>query len=77
MQRALHAQFVPTAVELDRPEPGGPVEVAVLLEGTEAGVAERAAQAVEMLGAGAARADRPGWWGTLPAGFDGRRARSR
>jgi len=70
VQRALHAQFVPTAIELDRPEPGGPVEVAVLIEGTEAGVAARAAQAVETLGDGAARIDRPGWWGTLPAGSD-------
>ena len=70
VQRALHAQFVPTAIELDRPEPGGPVEVAVLIEGTEAGVAARAAQAVETLGDGASRIDRPDWWGTLPAGSD-------
>ncbi len=70
VQRALHAQFVPAAIELDRPEPGGPVEVAVLVEGTEAGVAARAAQAVETLGDGAARIDRPDWWGTLPAGSD-------
>jgi glycolate oxidase FAD binding subunit len=67
-QRALHAQFVPAAIELDRPEPGGPIEVAVLVEGTEAGVAARAEQAVATLGGGAARVDRPGWWGTLPAG---------
>ena len=70
VQRALHAQFVPTAIEVDRPEPAGPVEVAVLVEGTEAGVAARAAQAVDTLGHGAARTDRPDWWGTLPAGSD-------
>ena len=70
VQRALHAQFVPTAIELDRPEPGGPVEVAVLVEGTEAGVATRAAEAVGTLGDGAARIDRPDWWGSLPAGSD-------
>ena len=70
VQRALHAQFVPTAIEVDRPEPGGPVEVAVLVEGTEAGVAARAAQAVETLGHDAARTGRPDWWGTLPAGSD-------
>jgi glycolate dehydrogenase FAD-binding subunit len=70
VQRALHAQFVPTAIEVDRPEPGGLVEVAVLVEGTEAGVAARAAQAVETLGSGAARTDRPDWWGRLPAGAD-------
>ena len=70
VQRALHAQFVPAAIELDRPEPGGPVEVAVLVEGTEAGVVARAEQAVGTLGAGAALIDRPDWWGTLPAGSD-------
>ena len=68
VQRVLHAQFVPSGVEVDRPEPGGPVEVAVQLEGTEAGVAARAAQAVEALGTGAAETGRPPWWGTLPAG---------
>ncbi|HEY6746524.1 MAG TPA: FAD-binding oxidoreductase [Mycobacteriales bacterium] len=68
VQRVLHGQFVPSGVEVDRPEPGGPVEVAVQLEGTEAGVAARTAQAVEALGAGAAETDRPSWWGALPAG---------
>jgi glycolate oxidase FAD binding subunit len=70
VQRALHAQFVPAAIEVDRPEPGGLVEVAVLVEGTEAGVGARALQAVETLGPGAAQTDRPDWWGTLPAGSD-------
>jgi len=70
VQRALHAQWVPAAIELDRPEPGGPVEAAVLVEGTEAGVTARAEQAVATLGEGAARIDRPGWWATLPAGSD-------
>jgi glycolate oxidase FAD binding subunit len=68
VQRVLHGQFVPSAVELDRPEPGGPVEIAVLLEGTEAGVAARTAQAIGALGAGAAETGRPAWWGRLPAG---------
>jgi glycolate oxidase FAD binding subunit len=66
-QRALHGQFVPAAIELDRPEPGGLIEVAVLVEGTEAGVAARTAQAVEALGPGAAETERPDWWGRLPA----------
>ena len=70
VQRALHGQFVPTGIEVDRPEPGGAVEVAVLVEGTEAGVAARAAQAVETLGHDAVRTGRPDWWGTLPAGSD-------
>lgn len=68
VQRVLHGQFVPSAVEVDRPEAGGPVEIAVLLEGTEAGVTARTAQAVEALGAGARESAAPSWWGTLPAG---------
>ncbi len=68
VQRVLHAQFVPAAVELDRPEPGGPVEVALLLEGTAAGVAARTRPALDALGPGAAAVDRPAWWGRLPAG---------
>jgi glycolate oxidase FAD binding subunit len=68
VQRVLHAQFVPSAIELDRPEPGGPVEVALLVEGTEAGVAARTRQARDALGPDAAEVDRPPWWGRLPAG---------
>jgi glycolate oxidase FAD binding subunit len=66
--RVRHGQFVPTAVEVDRPEPGGPVEVALLLEGTPAGVAARTGPALAALGPGAATGDRPAWWGTLPGG---------
>ncbi len=68
VQRVLHGQFVPSGVEVDRPEAGGPVEIAVLLEGTEGGVTARTAQAIEALGPGAAETDAPSWWGTLPAG---------
>jgi glycolate oxidase FAD binding subunit len=68
VQRVLHAQFVPSAVELDRPEPGGPVTLALLIEGTEAGLAGRTAQAIETLGDGATEGERPLWWGALPAG---------
>jgi glycolate oxidase FAD binding subunit len=68
VQRVLHSQFVPSAVEVDRPEPDGPVEVAVLVEGTEAGVTARRAQAIDVLGDGARDTDRPDWWGRLPDG---------
>ncbi|MFL6128105.1 MAG: FAD-binding oxidoreductase [Mycobacteriales bacterium] len=68
VQRVLHAQFVPTAVELDRSEPGGPVEIAVLVEGTDAGVAARTRQALDALGPGADECGQPAWWGRLPAG---------
>src|SRR5829696_3380443 len=66
VQRVLHAQFVPSAVELDRPAAAGPVQVAVLVEGTAAGVAARTGQALAALGPGAAEVDRPAWWGRLP-----------
>ena len=62
--RVLHAQFVPSALEVDRPVPGGPVEVALLLEGTAAGVAARTRQAVAVLGG--EPVDLPPWWGRLP-----------
>ena len=68
VQRVLHAQFGPSAIDLDRPEPGGPVEVALLVEGTDAGVAARTRQALDALGPDAAEVERPPWWGRLPAG---------
>lgn len=61
--RVLHAQFVPAGLEVDRPA-GGPVEVAVLIEGTAAGVAARVAQAVTTLAG--TETSRPDWWGRLP-----------
>ncbi|MCA2214346.1 FAD-binding oxidoreductase [Jidongwangia harbinensis] len=58
------AQVVPSAVEVDAP-PGGPVEVAALVEGSVDGVAERAAVLHKVLG-DQARDGVPEWWGTLP-----------
>jgi glycolate oxidase FAD binding subunit len=51
-------QVVPTAVEVD----SATGEVAVLIEGTPAGVAARAAVLAEILGSGG----RPAWWGRYP-----------
>jgi glycolate oxidase FAD binding subunit len=45
----LAAQVVPSALEIDAP-PGGDVEVAVLVEGSAAGVRERAAALAKLLG---------------------------
>ncbi|BFU44429.1 FAD-binding oxidoreductase [Krasilnikovia sp. MM14-A1004] len=57
---AIHAaQVVPSAVELDA-ESG---EVAVLVEGTPAGVRDRVATLTRILGDDAGR---PHWWGTYP-----------
>ena len=60
----LGAQVVPSALEIDAP-PGRDVEVAVLVEGSEAGVRDRAA-AVEKLLGGDTVEGAPDWWGSYP-----------
>jgi len=65
VQAVVHAQVMPTAVELDLPA-DGPGTVQVLLEGTEAGVVARSAVARELLGAWAEEDDLPGGWGAFP-----------
>jgi glycolate oxidase FAD binding subunit len=73
VQAVVHAQVVPTAVEVDRPAEG-PGTVAVLLEGIEAGVAGRVATTRQLMGAAAEESDVPGDWGAFPwAGADGDR----
>lgn len=65
-QGIAHAQVAPTAVELDRSGERG--TIALLLEGTGAGLPGRVEQALTLLGNGAADADAaPDWWGTDPA----------
>lgn len=66
VQEVLHAQVVPAAVEVDwRSADAG--TVAVLLEGTEAGVEGRQATAVMLWGDGArSSAEPPAWWGRYP-----------
>jgi glycolate oxidase FAD binding subunit len=65
-QAVIHAQVVPTAVEIDWPANGAGV-LAVLLEGTPASVDSRAGKTVGLLG-GSARAteDLPDWWAAYP-----------
>jgi glycolate oxidase FAD binding subunit len=61
---AVESPLQASAVEIDRPAPGAPVRVAVLLEGNPAGVPQRAAAMRELLGDRAAAAEEaPGWWG--------------
>jgi glycolate oxidase FAD binding subunit len=60
----LAAQVVPSALEIDAP-PGGDAEVAVLVEGSAAGVRERAAALAKLLG-GETGEGLPGWWGAPP-----------
>ena len=66
VQRVVHSQLVPTAVELDRPATGG-ATLCLLLEGIPPGVQSRTAQALDLMGAGAtAGDDAPEWWGAEP-----------
>jgi glycolate oxidase FAD binding subunit len=65
VQATVHSQVMPTAVELDLPA-DGPGTVQVLLEGTEAGVVTRAADARELLGASSEEREPTGGWGAFP-----------
>ncbi|MBA2768019.1 MAG: FAD-binding oxidoreductase, partial [Sporichthyaceae bacterium] len=58
----LGSQLVPSAVELDQ-QPDGTVTVTVLIEGVPAGVPDRTAAALALLGDGAVESDQP------PEGF--------
>lgn len=60
---AAASPLVPSAVEIDRPGPSGPVRAGVLLEGTASGVTERAARMAALLGQGAEVSESaPEWW---------------
>ncbi len=62
---AAGSDLAPVAVEIDRPGRDGLIRVAVLLEGDPDGVAQRAAQLRDVLGAGTATSDSaPPWWGS-------------
>jgi glycolate oxidase FAD binding subunit len=60
----LGAQVVPSAIEVNAP-PSGPVEVAVMVEGSAEGVRARVATLRTLLGDTAAEGT-PDWWGRLP-----------
>jgi glycolate oxidase FAD binding subunit len=70
LQKVVHSQLAPTAVELDRPADGsGDATVAVLLDGTGAGVEGRMERALALLGpSAAAEGTPPAWWGREPFG---------
>jgi glycolate oxidase FAD binding subunit len=66
VQLVLHAQVVPTAVELDR-APVGPATLSVLVEGSATGVVARAEATRRLLGDAAVEAEElPPGWGRYP-----------
>jgi glycolate oxidase FAD binding subunit len=67
LQRLLTSQLAPTAIELDRPVLGGPLQLAILLEGLAEGVADRSERAGWLLGSSADTSESaPLWWASLP-----------
>src|SRR5690348_16131771 len=60
---AANSPLVASAVELARAEPGGPIRVGVLIEGSAEGVAARSARMADLLGTGTATPEPPDWWG--------------
>ena len=68
---AANSPLVASAVELDRPSPGGPIRIGVLLEGSSEGVAARAMRMADLLGPAETSVEPPPWWGGAPNGEDG------
>ncbi len=60
----LQSNLSPAAIEVNLPGPAG--TLAVLLEGSPAGVEARTTRAIRLLGANAVVGDRPPWWGRYP-----------
>jgi glycolate oxidase FAD binding subunit len=63
---AANSPLVSSAVELTRAEPGGPIQVGVLLEGSADGVAARAGRMADLLGKGTVANSAPAWWPGAP-----------
>lgn len=63
---AANSPLVSSAVELSRPEPGGPIRVGVLLEGSVDGIAARSARMADLLGNAEVSAEPPAWWPGAP-----------
>jgi glycolate oxidase FAD binding subunit len=63
---AANSPLVASAVELSRPEPGGPIRIGVLLEGSADGVAARAMRMAGLLGPAETSPAPPPWWRGAP-----------
>ena len=68
---AANSQLVASAVELSRAEPGGPIRVGVLLEGSADGVEARSLRMADLLGNGEVSVDAPDWWPGTPQAASG------
>jgi glycolate oxidase FAD binding subunit len=62
----LASQSAPTAIELERSSPDGPVQLSVLLEGRSAGVEQRSDDVATLLQTSDVRPVAPPGWGELP-----------
>jgi glycolate oxidase FAD binding subunit len=63
---AANSPLVSSAVELTRAEPGGPIRVGVLLEGSADGVGARSMRMADLLGQAEVAVDPPAWWTGAP-----------
>jgi glycolate oxidase FAD binding subunit len=63
---AANSPLVSSAVEVTRAEPGGPIQVGVLLEGSADGVEARATRMADLLGKGTVANSAPAWWPGAP-----------
>jgi glycolate oxidase FAD binding subunit len=68
---AANSPLTSSAVELTRAEPGGPVRVGVLLEGSADGIQARSMRMADLLGQGKVSADPPAWWPGAPRAGSG------
>jgi glycolate oxidase FAD binding subunit len=68
---AANSPLVSSAVELSRTEPGGSIQVGVLLEGSVDGVEARSIRMAGLLGNGEVSTDPPRWWPGAPQAAPG------
>jgi glycolate oxidase FAD binding subunit len=62
----LASPSAPTAIEVERPSPDGPLQLSVLIEGRPGPVEQRSAEVAGVLGASDIRSLAPPGWGDLP-----------
>jgi len=63
---AANSPLTASAVELSRPDPGGPIRIGVLIEGSADGVAARAMRMAGLLGPAETSLTTPPWWRGAP-----------